>query len=343
MHGTTSTTPCASPTRRTGGAGTRRHSGRPIPYHSELGDFIEAEMRHCRRFEVQEHPSGLRVLDERTGAFMDTDQIRAYRSQLELERGEWAPARRHVENVYRTHDTRNQASTPDDEELSDDAEAPCVLEDQTLQTLDLGLEQFSAAMTLHKAVRVEMEQLRESCLAAKHGEVFAELDLFETLPSELWVRLLDVEPHHLDRLVEPRVQLMRLDDPGLLTFAKWGIVHPINVSVDCGGHDVELIPFDGFFNSARYQACVGGWVMSRLGICPTRITKLVSEVMPRPTDPSDARASAVAEARTVSPEQVADDSTQPETDYECDCTCYGSTCSNEFDEDCLFPWFRKGR
>lgn len=79
--------------------------GRPIPNHSELGEFIQTEMRSCARFVIEEHPSGLRVLDTCTDRLMDTDQIRAYRSQLELERGDWAPTRTRDARPHDTHAT----------------------------------------------------------------------------------------------------------------------------------------------------------------------------------------------------------------------------------------------
>lgn len=339
MHGTTRTTPCASSTRSTGGAGTRRHSGRPIPYHSELGDFIEAEMRHCRRFDVQEHPSGLRVLDERTGAFMDTDQIRAYRSQLELERGEWAPVRCDVENVYRTHNVRMRAQTPDD-----GARTGRVLGEAVHRKLDLASRQFMARMELDGLVSNQMYALEKACLEAAHLEAFGNVDLLKMLPPELWVRLLDIETHHLNELTSSRLELVRFDAPRLADLEPgFGFIHPIQVVVRSGDADVEVIPFDGLFDDSRHQACVSAWVISSLGIRPTRIAGLVSQVMPGQANLRAMEEGLREMVDAVPAKHTSVDSTEDERDYECDCTCYGSTCSNEFDEDCLFPWLRKGR
>ena len=80
-------------------AGRRGRCGRPIPYDSELGRFVREEMRASSRFSVQEHPGGVRVLDTWTDRFMDTDQIRAHRTRLELDRGDWSPHVRTCSNM----------------------------------------------------------------------------------------------------------------------------------------------------------------------------------------------------------------------------------------------------
>jgi len=63
-------------------------AGRPIPWDSELAEFVLEEMRGNNRFIVDALDNGVKVYDTWRGsdALMDTHDIRAYRSKVELER-----------------------------------------------------------------------------------------------------------------------------------------------------------------------------------------------------------------------------------------------------------------
>jgi len=328
MDGVTSPAAGKRRMRTKGGNSARRNSGRPIPRHSELWEFIQTEMRRCSRFEV-------RVYDSWAGSFMDTDQIRAHRSRVELDRGDWAPTRPDSESAYRTQDMRVRASA------YGDVDSPHILDGSVLRQLELGRRQFMARTELDHLVSNEMYRLEDACLAAGHLDVFATLDLLNTLPPELWVRLLDIETHHLDGITSSRVELMRFDAPALLDLEpEFGFIHPIEVVVRCGDADIEMIPFDGLFDDSRQQVCVSAWVMSSLGIEPDRIARVVSRVV-TDKDYHHVEAPGDREVRTTPAAPVERASAEQEPDYECDCPCYGSTCSNEYDDMCEMPWLRK--
>ena len=65
-------------------------AGRPIPWESELADFIVKEMRHNDRFMVDALDSGVKVYDTWDGGrLMDQHSIMAYKAKTELERGDY--------------------------------------------------------------------------------------------------------------------------------------------------------------------------------------------------------------------------------------------------------------
>lgn len=224
-------------------------------------------------------------------------------------------------------------------------EKPCVLGEDALRKLSLGQRQFTARRELDRLVGDEMYRLSEACLSAKDHEVFAAVNLLSVLPPELWARLLDIENHRLGDLTSAHLELMRLDAPGLLDLEpEFGFTHPIQVVVTCDGEYVETVPYDGLFDDSRCESCISGWVMSNLGIDPERIARLVGAVMaprePQSTAPRNAEPNKGVRTMVDEP-AVKDEPVEPEPDYECDCTCFGSTCDNEWDDVCEFPWLRK--
>ena len=72
----------------TGRSNRRGRCGRPIPWDSELVDFIREELAWNDRYEVQEHAGGVRVLDTWTAAYLDVYQVRAIRQRMDWERFE---------------------------------------------------------------------------------------------------------------------------------------------------------------------------------------------------------------------------------------------------------------
>lgn len=62
-------------------------AGRPIPWESEITDFILDEMRFNSRFIVDALDSGVKVYDTwNSGSLMDIYQVRAYREKVILDR-----------------------------------------------------------------------------------------------------------------------------------------------------------------------------------------------------------------------------------------------------------------
>lgn len=66
-------------------------TGRPIPWESDLADFIVEHMRHNDRFMVDALDTGVKVYDTWAGGqLMDRHQIAAYKAHVELQRGDWS-------------------------------------------------------------------------------------------------------------------------------------------------------------------------------------------------------------------------------------------------------------